>query len=306
VDVIWLDEEPPYDIYRECTMRTVGTRKADGTISPGGIMLMTFTPLDGMTKVCRLFLNPGDEESEKNGYVVASWEDNPYLPPDEMSELRRETPEHEREAREHGRPVLGSGMVYPVAESHYAVEPFEIPDHYKRGIGLDHGWVHPAAISWWAMDPNTGICYLYQTWRANKTAIPIIASLLRGTRYIPIFADPSGEAERQEGGGSTLHDQYAQLGIYCQPADNQVEAGIMDVLEGLMSGKIKVFTTCQQWWEEIRVYQRNDAGKVLKDYDDTMDSARYGYRHRHSFVSYRDHMTNNLMKKRKSKSWKVR
>lgn len=38
--VIWLDEEPPYEVYGECLIRTMTT---------GGIVYVTFTPLQGMT-----------------------------------------------------------------------------------------------------------------------------------------------------------------------------------------------------------------------------------------------------------------
>lgn len=48
-DVIWLDEEPPMSIYTECLMRTMTT---------GGIVLCTFTPLLGVSDVVKSFM-PG-------------------------------------------------------------------------------------------------------------------------------------------------------------------------------------------------------------------------------------------------------
>ncbi|MEN6537802.1 MAG: terminase family protein [Bryobacteraceae bacterium] len=46
-DLIWLDEEPPLDIYTECLLRTMTT---------GGSLLLTFTPLQGMSEVVLSFL----------------------------------------------------------------------------------------------------------------------------------------------------------------------------------------------------------------------------------------------------------
>ena len=46
-DVVWLDEEPPLDVYTECLVRTMTT---------GGFVMLTFTPLNGWTDVVRLFL----------------------------------------------------------------------------------------------------------------------------------------------------------------------------------------------------------------------------------------------------------
>lgn len=45
--VIWLDEEPPADIYGECLIRTATT---------DGIVMLTFTPLEGMSEVVMSFL----------------------------------------------------------------------------------------------------------------------------------------------------------------------------------------------------------------------------------------------------------
>jgi phage terminase large subunit-like protein len=49
-DGIWLDEEPPIDIYGECLIRTATTE---------GIILMTFTPLEGMSETVLQFIPEG-------------------------------------------------------------------------------------------------------------------------------------------------------------------------------------------------------------------------------------------------------
>jgi phage terminase large subunit-like protein len=53
--VIWLDEEPPLEVYAECQLRTMAT----GDTFPGGIILVTFTPLQGQTQVVNLFFPNG-------------------------------------------------------------------------------------------------------------------------------------------------------------------------------------------------------------------------------------------------------
>ncbi len=45
-DVVWLDEEPPMAVYTECIMRTMTT---------GGYVMLTFTPLNGYSEVVRSF-----------------------------------------------------------------------------------------------------------------------------------------------------------------------------------------------------------------------------------------------------------
>lgn len=56
-DGIWLDEEPPMDIYTECLIRTMTT---------DGILILTFTPLEGCSEVVLSFL-PGGRLPESDG-----------------------------------------------------------------------------------------------------------------------------------------------------------------------------------------------------------------------------------------------
>ena len=53
-DFIWLDEEPPADVYGECLIRTATT---------GGVIIITFTPLDGLSDVVLQFL-PADQRPD--------------------------------------------------------------------------------------------------------------------------------------------------------------------------------------------------------------------------------------------------
>lgn len=50
IDVVWMDEEPPEDIYSEALMRTINS---------DGLVIVTFTPLEGWTSVVNDFLKNG-------------------------------------------------------------------------------------------------------------------------------------------------------------------------------------------------------------------------------------------------------
>ena len=52
--VVWMDEEPPMEIYGECLMRT-------STVN--GLVILTFTPLQGLTALVQSFLS-GDKMPE--------------------------------------------------------------------------------------------------------------------------------------------------------------------------------------------------------------------------------------------------
>jgi phage terminase large subunit-like protein len=49
-DLVWLDEEPPIEIYGECLIRTATT---------DGMVMMTYTPLEGLTDTVLQFLPDG-------------------------------------------------------------------------------------------------------------------------------------------------------------------------------------------------------------------------------------------------------
>lgn len=51
-DIILLDEEPPQDVYTECLLRTM---------TNNGMIIMTFTPLMGMTELIYTYMEPGKE-----------------------------------------------------------------------------------------------------------------------------------------------------------------------------------------------------------------------------------------------------
>lgn len=52
--VIWLDEEPPMDVYNECLIRTA---------TLDGIAMLTFTPLSGLSEVVLSFM-PADQRPD--------------------------------------------------------------------------------------------------------------------------------------------------------------------------------------------------------------------------------------------------
>jgi hypothetical protein len=55
-----------------------------------------------------------------------------------------------------------------------------------------------------------------------------------------------------------------------------VEAGIFAVWERLVSGRLKIFKSLTPWFNEYRIYRRDENGKVADKQDDhLMDCTRY-------------------------------
>lgn len=267
IDFIHLDEEPDLGIFSECAMRLAGT---------GGGMILTMTPLKGMTETCLKFI---EAEEDEFWYIQAGWDDNPYLSTRDKKMLLAGVESHLVEARKSGVPALGSGRIFPIKENDLEVDPFEIPIHYKRVYALDFGWTNPTAALFAAIDPDTDIVYLYHEYYMTEKS-PLehsaaLAALKVKKLPIPGVCDPKGENTGQDG-TAALIEQYREHGIYLDKADNSVEAGLMAVLSAIQSGKLRVFRDrLPQFMKEIRLYRRDEKGKVVKKMDHLMDALRY-------------------------------
>lgn len=206
---------------------------------------------------------------------MITWEDVPHLTREQKDELFKSIPPYQRDARSKGIPQLGSGLIYPVPESSYVVDDFEIPKHWPRSYGLDVGWNCTAAV-WGARDLESGVDYLYSVHKQGeeKPSTHAVAIRARGS-WIKGVIDPAARGRGQDD-GNQLIQQYTDLGLKLIPADNQVEAGLYDVWEALSSGRLKVFRrACQPWLAEVRLYRRDDKGKIVKKNDHLMDATRY-------------------------------
>lgn len=56
-----------------------------------------------------------------------------------------------------------------------------------------------------------------------------------------------------------------------------VESGIWQMLQDMRDGRFKVFSNLVEWFEEKRLYHRDDHGKIVKERDDLISATRYAY-----------------------------
>lgn len=259
LDVIWLDEECPLDIYTECLTRTMTT---------GGMIYLTFTPLMGLSKLVESFMPGGSVEQcpPHKWVLLASWDDAPHLTEESKTAMLSSIPEHQRLARSRGVPQLGSGAIFRVPEDEILVEPFEIPAHWRRCSGSDVGWQAKSTV-WLAHDPASDIVYIVDTFKRGGIEPDVHKAAVAGRgKWIPGVIDPSAI--------------YRDLGIdRLDSADNDVEAGLYDVECRLTTGRLKLFRSCsKEFLDEYRVYRRDEKGKIVKTNDHLLDCLRYAVR----------------------------
>lgn len=279
-DFIWLDEECPPDIYQECIQRFRGS-------SAEGRLLLTFTPLSGITEVVSMFVpqfattfDPKEYQASNRAFVFCGWDDVPHLSEKEKAQKIANTLPHEREARTKGVPSIGAGKVYQVPESDFVIDPLQtIPKHWPRIFGADFGFSNSTSVVFLAHDTDTDTVYLYAEYKRTQAEPDVHAGAIKamGGTWIPGVGDYAGanlEGER------TL-ELYKRIGLPMAKADKtQKNEGILEVMTRLSQGRLKVYNTCAKWLQEYRLYSRDERGRVVKPEggDDLMDATRYAIR----------------------------
>jgi hypothetical protein len=177
---------------------------------------------------------------------------------------------------------MGSGRVFPLADEAVAIQPFQIPAHWPRIVGIDFGIDHPTAAVWLAWDRDSDTLYVTDTYRVKDTSIVQHAAAIR-TRgdWVPV-SWPHDGLQRDKGSGQQLAAQYKAQGLAMlseratfEDGSNGLEAGVAQMLERMQTRRLRVFSHLSEWFEEFRLYHRKD-GLIVTKVDDLMAATRYG------------------------------
>ena len=273
VDFIWIDEECPEKVYGEALIRLMTTR---------GSIILTFTPLQGLTPLVISFLGKDQFSDDPYPKYVAkvSWYDVPHLTPEDIEKELARTPENMRAARSQGDPTVGAGRIYPLPLEQITVDDFRLQKYFPKAYGMDVGWNATASV-FGAWDRDNDIIYIYSEYKQGKSDPVIHAAGIRsrGT-WMRGTVDPASRASGQTD-GNKLFEMYTRSiergggGLKLQIAANAIEAGIFQVWDRLQTGRLKIFKSCQQLLREYGMYHRTEEGKINKTHDHLLDSLRY-------------------------------
>lgn len=221
--------------------------------------------------------------------VQATWDDAPHLTASIKDQLLAVYGEHEREMRSKGIPVFGSGPVFQVSDDQLAIDPFPIPEYWPAIAAIDFGWDHPTAVVWLRHDTESNTVYVVDVHRKRISTSAVHAASIRSRPECPV-AWPHDGMTHERGSGVSLADSYRQLGVQMLPfhftnpvaigdtskGNYKVEPGINAMHQAMQEGRFKVFRTCREWFEEYRMYHRED-GVIHALDDDLMSATRYAF-----------------------------
>lgn len=222
---------------------------------------------------------------------------NKHLPPDFIEMNSRGKPEWWIK-----RYLLGSfehseGMVYPNIASCFIESAIygEIPPTWERFVTLDHGLRNPTAVYFHAIDPVKGEVVTYDEYYVPNRLVPEHAKHLKPMiQQIPMgrlrfmVADPSIKNKTDPVNGKSVQALYQEYGMFFQPGNNSVEAGILKVNSYIERGKWKIFQDkCPNLAREginykfpeltMDKHDENLDERPVKANDHAMDSIRYGF-----------------------------
>jgi PBSX family phage terminase large subunit len=233
------------------------------------------------------------EHDDFNKHITTFiWETklNTYLPPDFIEINSKGKPEWWVKRYLKGSFEHSEGMVYPNFGT-TVVEPFEVPNTWERFVALDHGLRNPTAVPFGAIDPDTGIVYIYDEYYEPNRTVPEHAKHIKPkVESIPLgrlrfmVIDPSARNKSDPINGRSVQSLYAEYGLFFTEGNNAIEAGLLKVNSYINNGKLKVFNTCVSTIKEGLNYkfpevtmdnEKNLDEKPLKRNDHMMDALRY-------------------------------
>lgn len=233
LDICWMEEANRFDEedYNEIIARMRG-RAANWT----QILLSTNPDAPNHWIRRRLILS-----KEAHTYVAGPL-DNPYLPKEYIANLMNMTGVTGARLRD-GKWVQAEGVVYPEWEDDlHCIDPFPIPDDWRRVRGIDFGFTNPFSCQWWAIDPD-GRMYLYREIYMSRRTVRDHATLINA--YSEGEAIEITVADHDAEDRATLEES----GIITIPANKDIESGLKFVRERLRKAgdgkpRMYIFNNC--------------------------------------------------------------
>jgi hypothetical protein len=300
-DYVHFDEECPYDVWVEVFRGTIARKARIG---------YSYTCIENYEYLEELE-EKGHSPSEPNYWTPQepmSLLENPYVPQEEKDIFIGMLPESIRKYRIHGFRGVREGAVYPefLPEIHVC-EPFPVPGDWTFYRVIDFGKVHPTVSLIMATDgyymyvideyyqPSRLIDYHVKQFQEQHQRLLIKHG--EEPHYLPSLITISDH-------DAQLRLEYENKGIYSQPAQKKVIAGIevvetlLAIPEGETQPRLRIFSTCLNTIRQMRryVYPGADrhgylkpgekAEKPVEHDDDCPDCVRYGCVEEFGYVNW--------------------
>ena len=279
VDWFHIDEEP-----RDQSIRPqVLTRTINGDNALGGRGIYTFTPENGRTELVVKFM---DDPSPSQFYMQKGWDDAPHMTKEKRERMLLGYPEHQRDMRTKGVPMLGHGRIYDLSDDFVICDEPPIPEHWFVINGMDFGDDHPQAHIQLVEDRDNSQFYVTRAYKARRTsANDAWGAVKPWADGIPTAWPHDGlQGEKGRHDAVQLKTHYENAGFNMlhsfatwPEGGNSVEAGLFQIIDLMRKGQFKICRGLHDAMAEFRQYHRDEKGKIAKSNDDILDAIRYAF-----------------------------
>lgn len=237
-------------------------------------------------------------------FIPAKLKDNPYLFEDGQYERNlMSLPETQRRKLLDGDWSIVEGAAFPEFGKDHIIEPFEIPNEWRRFRSCDYGYSSYSSVLWFAIDPGDRL-YIYRELYVSKYGPEQLAReilrLERGEKINYGILDSSVWAKRGEG-PSPAEEMIIQ-GCHFRPSDRSKGSraqGRVRLHEYLKIDPVTeepslfVFNTCRNLISHLPSIPTDPKGTDDIDpdfpHDHDYDALRYGIMSRpRSFSAFED------------------
>lgn len=173
----------------------------------------------------------------------------------------------------------------------HVIEPFKIPDHWRKFGSIDWGFAAPCAFYLHTIDPSMGRVYTYKEIYVTQKRAGDMAQIVKDAigddeiEYIKMSPDAFHERGlgTKASPGEVVAEEFTKIGLNVEPADNRRVLGwqrMREFLSDAPDGKPwwQIFNNCHNLIRTIpeMIYDKNRVEDISKDGEDhSCESARY-------------------------------
>jgi phage terminase large subunit-like protein len=276
VDLAWIDERPPPDVFSEVQTRTLDT---------GGDTIISYTPVgeDSGSIDYKFFEVP----SANRVLIVIDPSEAKHINEAARDAFEAELPESEKQARIWGVPGGGlGGPVFDQAAISFAsanhISLDDVAKDAKFVVGIDIG--HFAA-TWVAWSPQLKRLYVIDAITAPPGAVISdevrrIHGMCQGLQVPCVL--PHDANRRDPTTGATWRDVYASNGLAVIQRHPTNQGGGLDpkigfaVIQQLLAERRLVINkSCTELIQQMRLLHKNERDEIVKERDHLCDALRY-------------------------------
>lgn len=300
IDCIFIDEEPKYDVFKECRNRltSMENRKT--------FLFLSQWPVKGKSEVVNFFYQNKDKDvvCDYTFYTQSGWCQNPFISAGEIEVMKLDYPAWELPARMEGTPTFGQGKIFGflITDANSIIVDdinFDsIPEHWNLIGGID-----PSATSngtWGACllaeDPTTrgknisstedptiniGTVYMIKDYLVTDKVLNEHGSNLRRLfnylSSVPLVCDPAGGGENAERQSALEYLRDTEkLNILVAEKVNQAKNRAIQKIWMLHNrNKFKICRGCVNALEQFEQYSRDEKNQIIKQNDHIIDACFY-------------------------------